>query len=268
LGHAFLAGMVRIPTMTQKCKCVLSSDNDDDDNEEDDNNNIDSMSSLKRSSWTLEGLLSRAPGPNLSASGTSGSMSGNKQQHKNQARELQFLSVDNRPVDLNHALSKVIANVWRSLFATNGGGGKRPVAILALTPLPNMVDVNVSPDKREVLLLPEADICGAVQQALIDLWSCHSQVNGIFPSHEVQRMSMSTSTSNISGRGSGRQQTNTNYGSKKVIASSSTNDNSKVVHNKTMKDVVHHKITPTCTGAVDVDVVSSPEIGIGAMKST
>jgi DNA mismatch repair ATPase MutL len=163
-------------------------------------------------------------------------------------------------VDFNHALSKVIANVWRSLFeTTNGGGGKRPAAILALTLPPNMVDVNVSPDKREVLLLLEADICDAVQQVLIDLWSCHSQVNGIFPSHEVQRMSTSTITSNTGGRDSGRQQTNTNYGSKKVIASSSTNDNNTVVHNKTMKDFVHHKTTPICAGAgdVDVDVMSS-----------
>jgi hypothetical protein len=85
LGRAFLAGMVRIATMTRKCKCVLSSDNDDDDddddndNEEYDNNNIDSMSMSKRSSWTLEGLDSRAPGPTLSASDTSGSTSGNNQ---------------------------------------------------------------------------------------------------------------------------------------------------------------------------------------------
>jgi DNA mismatch repair ATPase MutL len=173
------------------------------------------------------------------------------------------LSVNNRPVDLNHALSKVISNVWRSLFATtNGGGGKRPAAILALTLPPNMVDSNVLSDKREVLLLPEVDICDTVQQVLIHLWSCHSQVNGIFPSREVQRVSTSTSmiTSNTDGRGrgSGRQQTNTNYGSKKVIASS-TNDNNTVFHNKTMKDFVHHKTTPICAGAgdVDVDVMSS-----------
>ena len=129
----------------------------------------------------VEGLISKAP------KATSGQAL---------ARDLQFFSVNGRPVELPK-ISRLLGDVWRSFdtasaaaAAASGGSAsskKRPACILSFF-LPNdMYDVNLSPDKREVLLNEETTICDLMRDALAKLWS--EQTDGTFVLNEVETMS-------------------------------------------------------------------------------
>lgn len=130
--------------------------------------------------WKIEGLVSKPR-----SATTNGSFA---------ARELQFFSINGRPVELPK-LSRTLGDAWREFESTSGhhgansnsAGKRRPAAVLSLT-LPNHTyDVNLSPDKREVLLTDETAICRALREALTVLWS--SQAGGTFVSNEVEEMS-------------------------------------------------------------------------------
>lgn len=117
--------------------------------------------------WTMEGLISYAPG---AAPGDA------------VARELQLLSINDRPVEILPSLSRMINDTWKSMFPS-AAGGKRPACVLALRVPPQMVDVNISPDKREVILTHEDVIREALERTLIDLWT--KQVSGVFAPHQA-----------------------------------------------------------------------------------
>lgn len=175
LGSAILEGMLRIPLIkgnaalegrktenqsspTQPCSIIQEKASG--------KNAI--INCHQDSYWTMEGLISYAPG-----AAPGGAM----------ARELQLLSINDRPVELLPSLSRMINDTWKSLFPS-AAGGKRPACVLALRVPPHMVDVNVSPDKREVILTNEEDIREALQRTLIDFWS--KQVSGVFVPHQAE----------------------------------------------------------------------------------
>ena len=133
--------------------------------------NIDLSSAIKEgkpSSWKVQGLVSHSPAS----------------PHPATAREHQFFSVNGRPVDLPSA-SRVIGDVWRR-FDT-GETGRRPACIFAFT-LPNQAfDVNLSPDKRQVLFTEESVILELIRKGLTDVWT--EQSDGAFAANKVETLS-------------------------------------------------------------------------------
>ena len=158
--------------------------------------------------FRVEGLISKAP------AATSGQAL---------ARDLQFFSINGRPVELPK-ISRALGDVWRSYDSDaaaggRGGGGKggagagnaastrkRPACVLSLF-LPNhMYDVNLSPDKREVLLNEETMICDLIREALLKLWS--EQTDGTFVRNEVETMSNAATASGKKRKGASAVSTN------------------------------------------------------------
>jgi DNA mismatch repair ATPase MutL len=112
--------------------------------------------SSPRGEWKLEGFLSKADQNN----------NGNVKSGQ------QFFSINGRPVELPK-LARAIGDVWRAT-----GAKKKFSCILTLT-LPNQeYDVNLSPDKRQVLLTHEAAICNTIQIGVTSFWA--NQTEGQF----------------------------------------------------------------------------------------
>lgn len=126
---------------------------------------------VNKDMWRIEGLVSKAPGTESSGKA---------------ARDIQVFSINGRPVDLPK-VSKIIAEAWRQFETVSGDSKKRPACILGMY-LPNcMFDVNVSPDKREVLISEEAAVYSAIKSGLVELWSGQSE--GRFVQNEAQNIS-------------------------------------------------------------------------------
>jgi len=173
LGTKFLAGLTRMNI--DLSNAVKSSEE-----------------STNNSKWKVQGLISHAP----------------SSPHPTNARDLQFFSINGRPVDLP-SVSRVLGDVWR-LFdptaETKGGGAssssagrKRCACVLAFTLPNNMYDVNLSPDKREVLFTEETAMSDLIRNGLMELWS--SQSEGKFNANEVEsRSNMKSKSSSNSGK--------------------------------------------------------------------
>ena len=125
--------------------------------------------------WKVEGLVSKAP----SMTARDGSF----------ARESQFFSINGRPVEMPK-VSRAIGDAWRAFE----GNKKRPACVLCFSLPNNEYDVNLSPDKREVLLTHQDAVCSLIHDAVTKLWS--SQNDGNFTQNAVhvleQQPTMST----------------------------------------------------------------------------
>jgi len=169
LGTKFLAGLTRIEVDLQSAVDGGNTDNVSAETKNDNNHQMEK--------WSMSGLISHSPtSPNP----------GN-------AREMQFFSINGRPVDLP-SVSRVIGDVWRTFDPSvegNGGGskrsGRRPACVLAFTLPPSMYDVNLAPDKREVMFTEETSIIGCIREGLMKIWS--EQSEGKFRANEVERRS-------------------------------------------------------------------------------
>jgi DNA mismatch repair protein PMS2 len=189
LGTKFLAGLTRIELDLQNVVVVNNGDssgvvvanNERDENDDNSNNNSDSRNN-SNGQWHMTGLISHSPtSPNP----------GN-------ARDMQFFSINGRPVDLP-SVSRVIGDVWRTFDPSIelGGGGnscsgssrKRPACVLAFSLPASMYDVNLAPDKREVMFTEETSIIGCIREGLMKLWTGQSE--GKFRANEVERRSAS-----------------------------------------------------------------------------
>ena len=167
LGTKFLAGLTRIELDLQSA--VDGGNNDNISAEKNHDNN--------KEKWSMSGLVSHSPNsPNP----------GN-------AREMQFFSINGRPVDLP-SVSRVIGDVWRTFDPSmegSGGGskrsGRRPACVLAFTLPASMYDVNLAPDKREVMFTEETSIIGCIREGLMQIWAGQSE--GKFRANEVERRS-------------------------------------------------------------------------------
>lgn len=125
-----------------------------------------------------------APVPNLSPATTSsnpplrtptlsGKMEGLISKAKTQSpRNSQYFAINGRPVELKQ-VSRVLNEAWRAL-----GCKKRPFCALQFTLPNNEYDINLSPDKRTVMLTHEPQICALVRDAVVELWA--SQTEGQF----------------------------------------------------------------------------------------
>lgn len=174
LGPKFLAGLTRMDIdLSNAVLSVSSSSGGEKTTNTNTNNN-------KGGKWRLEGLISYAP----------------TSPHPTNARDLQFFSINGRPVDLP-SVSRLLGDVWR-LFdpsAETKGNGKgsasagrrRCACILAFTLPNNMYDVNLSPDKREVMFTEETAMSDLIREGLMALWT--SQSEGKFTANEVESQS-------------------------------------------------------------------------------
>lgn len=115
--------------------------------------------------WGVEGLISKAP--HLTA--RDGSV----------ARNAQFFSLNGRPVDLPK-VSRTISDAWRTLQVSNK---KKPACVLHFRLPKKSCDVNLAPNKRQVLLTDEEKICAWVHEGVLALWN--SQRDGQFLLNEL-----------------------------------------------------------------------------------
>jgi DNA mismatch repair protein PMS2 len=178
LGTKFLSGLTRIDINLSKAVPLSSTST----------NTILSTNDNVESRWKVQGLISYAPASPHSAN----------------ARELQFFGINGRPVDLP-SVSRLLGDVWRMFDPTsstegggdssNNNGRRRPACVLAFTLPNNMYDVNLSPDKREVMFTEEAILSELIREGLMKLWS--SQSEGKFEANEVE----SRSNKNVKGGG-------------------------------------------------------------------
>jgi DNA mismatch repair ATPase MutL len=174
LGTKFLSGLARIeidlsPAVRSASSLSLSSSS---------SSSSSPSSSTKNDGenrWRLCGLISHAPSsPHATA------------------RDLQFFSINGRPVDLP-SVSKVMGDVWRifdpimASSSNSGGGRRRPACVLSFALPKSMYDVNISPDKREVMFTEEAAIATLIKEGLMALWS--DQTDGKFEANEVESRS-------------------------------------------------------------------------------
>jgi len=127
----------------------------------------------KSITWKIEGLVSRAP--NACNGGKS-------------ARDVQFFTLNGRPVELPR-IAKVMSAVWNNFESSclNGMGErkrKKPACILRLFLPSKMVDVNLSPNKRQVLITEEKAICEMFRESVTSLWT--KQTDGKFKANEIE----------------------------------------------------------------------------------
>ncbi|CAJ1960863.1 unnamed protein product [Cylindrotheca closterium] len=110
--------------------------------------------------WGIKGLLSRNPHADPPA------------------RSINTFCINGRVVQLPK-FAALLRKLW-----TGFSGRKRPSCILSLT-LPNCsFDINLSPDKQQVLLVNEQQILDVLHHAVTDFYS--SQVNGKFHAKRLQ----------------------------------------------------------------------------------
>lgn len=130
----------------------------------------------------------------------------------------QCFSINRRPVDLPK-VSKLLNDAFR------GFGGDRVVCFLECTLPPGSYDINLSPDKRQVLLTHEADICAAIVAAVTELWS--SQTEGQFESKELDILDELGDSSRGSNRSIGRRYAFV-HDPKKAVAKENEEDAKKI----------------------------------------
>lgn len=83
------------------------------------------------------------------------------------ARESQFFSINRRPVELPK-VSRLLNELWRSL---DSGQKKRPACVLQFALSKSSFDVNLSPDKRDVMLTDHDVICDLIRAHVQQLWA-------------------------------------------------------------------------------------------------
>jgi DNA mismatch repair protein PMS2 len=109
--------------------------------------------------WGIKGLLSK--NPQASSSG----------------RTINCYSINGRVVELPK-VTAILRKIWSGF-----GGKKKPSCVLSFT-LPNdKFDINLSPDKQQVLLSDEQEILQLIQQDVTQLFS--SQLNGVFQAQQL-----------------------------------------------------------------------------------
>ena len=129
-----------------------------------DTSNTDIGCHDEMNTWRIEGLISKAPF--LTSGGGKGNIS----------RDIQIFCMNGRPVDMPK-FSRVITDVWRAYESSLGSESskKRPACIVGIY-LPNdMFDVNLSADKRQIMMNNEDGIYEQLRVELNKLWSQQTQ---------------------------------------------------------------------------------------------
>lgn len=158
------------------------------------------------------------------------------------ARESQFFSINGRPVELPK-ISRVLGEAWRTVE----GAKRRPACVLCLELPHSEYDVNLSPNKREVLLTHEAEICALIHEAALKLWS--SQNDGNFAANAVAitpRAEDTSSKNKQNGRGitASPERTSPYRRMKRRNAFVHDFSKAKLQHEEDDRDTTHSSYTP------------------------
>lgn len=114
--------------------------------------------------WHLDGFVSAA-GPQASPV----------------TRSVQYFSINGRPV-LLPKIGRLLNDLWQNSF----GQPKKPSCILRFKLPPEEFDINVAPDKREVILPKEQKLLELIKQHCSELWS--SQTKGMFTQNIIDQV--------------------------------------------------------------------------------
>ena len=93
-------------------------------------------------------------------------------------RTVNYFCINGRPVELP-SFNTVLRKVWQAF-----GGKKRPNCLIHLRIPNNLFDINLAPDKRQVLLTIEHELCEALSDYVTKYWSSQTTSGGVFPAHE------------------------------------------------------------------------------------
>ena len=89
------------------------------------------------------------------------------------SNDRQYIYVNQRPVDLPK-LQRVLNDAFRA-FSSSPGSASFPFLLLDLQLPTDCYDVNVTPNKRTVLLHEEAGLMAAIRRVLVDMWAPSQQ---------------------------------------------------------------------------------------------
>ena len=89
------------------------------------------------------------------------------------SNDRQYIYINQRPVDLPK-LQRVLNDAFRT-FSSSPGSASFPFLLLDLVLPTDCYDVNVTPNKRTVLLHDEAGLMAAVRRVMVDLWAPSQQ---------------------------------------------------------------------------------------------
>jgi DNA mismatch repair protein MutL len=115
---------------------------------------------------TLKGMMPFcAKGPNWRQTGAAGDPTSTRS-----SPDRIFVYVNGRPVS-SKALTAALREAYRSVIPS----GRSPIAVLSLEIIPDLVDVNVHPTKREIRLLQEEEISAALTLAVSEVLRANAE---------------------------------------------------------------------------------------------
>jgi DNA mismatch repair protein MutL len=115
---------------------------------------------------TLKGMMPFcAKGPNCRQTGAAGDPTSTRS-----SPDRIFVYVNGRPVS-SKALTAALREAYRSVIPS----GRSPIAVLSLEIIPDLVDVNVHPTKREIRLLQEEEISAALTLAVSEVLRANAE---------------------------------------------------------------------------------------------
>mmetsp|Transcript_15990 Transcript_15990/g.40095 ORF Transcript_15990/g.40095 Transcript_15990/m.40095 type:complete len:1090 (-) Transcript_15990:65-3334(-) len=149
--------------------------------------------------WGVKGLISSEPSL-LAAQqrpqrrgGSFGGVSSAKQA-SSKARIVQYYSINGRVVDLPK-VTALLKRLWTNATSSMGGlKQKKPSAVLEFTLPNNAFDINLSPDKKTVLLTHEEELLQIIEEHVTKMWSDESSnvfVDGSLS--QIQEKNLATS---------------------------------------------------------------------------
>jgi DNA mismatch repair protein PMS2 len=108
----------------------------------------------------------------------------------------QYLSINRRPVDMPKSMVRVLNECFRRC---SNSDRMAPSCVLEIV-LPNSeFDINLSPDKRQVLLVNEAELCEIMRTELTKFWSSQTAIGANSNSETIQRHFLCNDISGTSG---------------------------------------------------------------------
>ena len=160
----------RIEEAASTTKVKQNQEKNDSNNDNDSSNDNDGTAKEEKSEatsqWKVEGFISKMV--------SSTSLSQQRGGVTRGVRDgVQYYSINGRPVDLPK-VSRILNEVWKAF----GGKKKRPACVLAFTLPASAYDINLSPDKRMVMLMREDDVLQCIRDGITRLWA--SQTEGRF----------------------------------------------------------------------------------------
>jgi DNA mismatch repair ATPase MutL len=161
-----------------------SHNHDDDHHHHHTNDNNNSSSSM----WKIVGLISSMAPVMMNTSGTISTHSNNMSSSSSTPPHTShYFAINQRPVDVPK-VSRLINELYRTYCSNNNNDNSNHnkvnnssssrttcICILDFILPPHMYDINLSPDKRQVLFLQENNIYETIRQAVCALWTEQQQ---------------------------------------------------------------------------------------------